>query len=811
MVNVVNSKTVLKAIKNEPGNIQFYYVKKVGYQMCETTAKSAVRELIKLGKIVGDERRRLYIKKDFVINSREFIIKPKITEIKFKELLRRLYFFRNLKRYDYDPEVKYIVQNYFVDQPNFKKKSSNKLENEKEEEAVELLQFINNRFKEDSSVFLKNIIEPIKLFRFLERSNKSQMKISINTKQPLYLSNDNVNKLSKKISDTIFEFLFFNPEFLLQIKSIEDFSFNLNCQYKPLEFLKRIGLNDLKYSLVKPSNIKKLIDIIIESRCLNSIDKEEVLEKSKNDSITRNKRYKAVEKYERDLINYINKRYFNINKENMIQDEASTDIDEFLNIYFKFKEGTEKPCDLDSLYNTTKDQIDDYFNNIREAKKVIKDQKELIIDIISIPSIQEFKGDLNKDFVDLFYEIKFLEKENPFKAINKIDTIFRTKKLKNHEKITLYLLKSEMLCDRLKRYEEALDVVKEGLRLEENNAQLYSNKSVILRNMGELKEAIKALEEGLKIDKYNIDLLSRKVFLLLEIREIDEALQTISDIINIVKDINDLDSEDLEKIGHVLERKLKIHFENKNYEEVLSTYERLIEIFSEDIELYQRKTNFLVKYIENYDEALKTINIAIKKFPDDASLYTWKSLILSDKMLKFSKALKAVERGLAIDPYYIILYINKAAILSNMKKFNEAIETIEEAEKLENYNQYELEFLSAKAQIYLAVNMLNESYNISKTLLSKYPNNTDNILFHLDLLKKLGRERKAFLILEPMIEKDPNNLELIEVYLDFCKILKMPKYHRKAKLLIENALNYAQEKGDKNVMKSLTSLKKEIK
>jgi len=298
-----------------------------------------------------------------------------------------------------------------------------------------------------------------------------------------------------------------------------------------------------------------------------------------------------------------------------------------------------------------------------------------------------------------------LERDGKYSEyIEKIDNLIKS----DPSNVGFYVRKSRVLCDFLKEYEQALDVVNQGLKIDNQEISLYVNKAMILLNLGKLDKALAAIEEALEIDDQNPMVLFKKSYLLTEKGEFTKALKAINKAIQ-------LDPE------HYLSLELKYD---------------------------------ILEDLNKFEEAIKTIDQALKLKPENVNLYINKSRILCDNLKKYDLALKAVKQGLNVDAKEPSLYINKAMILSNMQRLDAALEAIDKALELDPKNSIILfkkaYLLYEKGEFENAINLIEKAIKLSSHPYYYY-------LFYVDILAELRRFDESLKILEKVLEKYPND------------------------------------------------------
>jgi tetratricopeptide (TPR) repeat protein len=210
------------------------------------------------------------------------------------------------------------------------------------------------------------------------------------------------------------------------------------------------------------------------------------------------------------------------------------------------------------------------------------------------------------------------------------------------------------------------------------------------------------------------------------------------------------------------------------------------------------------KIIENYDEALKqfrqcyalqpdnaALNYIIgetyyeKKQLEDAERYTtqavkldpknnWYKELLADiymvskKYLESGNLLAAMGKS-SNNPDY---YLKAAYVLGIGKRFNEAIKSLNSAEKIMGITP---EVIAQKEQIYLAQNKLSKAADEVKKLIKAFPNDPKHKGSLADLYWSNGKTKEAIAIYQEILQKYPNNGFALFAMADYYLLEKQPE------------------------------------
>jgi tetratricopeptide (TPR) repeat protein len=166
-----------------------------------------------------------------------------------------------------------------------------------------------------------------------------------------------------------------------------------------------------------------------------------------------------------------------------------------------------------------------------------------------------------------------------------------------------------------KRYEEALAIYEQALRLDPNNAAAYSGKGDTLRQLNRETEALAAYGQALRLDPNDSTIYSSKG---------------------------------------------DIHRSLFQYEEALAAYGQALRLDLNNAAAYSGKGN-IHRSLGQYEEALAAYGQALRLDPND-SIYVSKG-DMHNHLGQFEEALAAYEQALRLDPNNVNARISKQRIL----------------------------------------------------------------------------------------------------------------------------------------------------
>ena len=194
-----------------------------------------------------------------------------------------------------------------------------------------------------------------------------------------------------------------------------------------------------------------------------------------------------------------------------------------------------------------------------------------------------------------------------------------------------------------------------------------------------------------------------------------------------------------------------IAFQNKNNSEAIHTFNKIIQINSNDFQAFYNRGNALLG-LKKFEEALESYNKAIKIKPDYKRAYNNRGAVL--KVLKRTKeALENYNQAIKIEPNNADLYNNRGTILLELKKFEEA---------LVNYNQA-IKLKPDYAEVYFNLGNVFKELNKTEESIKSYnhaikikPNYAEAYNNLGNMLNELNRTEEAVKCYKKIITINPN-------------------------------------------------------
>jgi len=217
---------------------------------------------------------------------------------------------------------------------------------------------------------------------------------------------------------------------------------------------------------------------------------------------------------------------------------------------------------------------------------------------------------------------------------------------------TLYSLKA-MNEINLDRYEEGLESVEKGLKIESNDPKLNQIKANVLFKFHQYDEALDLINYAIKLDPDFSEYDSRKnlvlkAWILFYKNDLTKALDVVNEA-----------NEKFPNSPEILEIGSLIYDIKGKYEESLD-YLGKAEKGGGKISLYNMAQ--LLKNIKKYDIALEKIKEAIKVNSKEALNYNLKAKILTE-MEQYAEAEKSIDKAIKLNPKYKGFKSSKEQIL----------------------------------------------------------------------------------------------------------------------------------------------------
>ncbi len=214
----------------------------------------------------------------------------------------------------------------------------------------------------------------------------------------------------------------------------------------------------------------------------------------------------------------------------------------------------------------------------------------------------------------------------------------------------------------LRSYQRAAD-------LKENDVAIHEMVAASLKALDQKEDLMEVADRILTLDPEHKEAWTDKGMLLRDMGRNEEALRCFEEIIGVDPD----DAAAHNNRGVVLASLGR-------YEDAAEAYTRAIELEHHDVEAI-RNLGVAYTHMDKHVEAVGAFDQALEIDPRDAGTWNNKGLALS-KMGKSREALDAFDRGIGLDPQDPAIRNNKGTVLARMNKMEEAIESYQKAVEL---------------------------------------------------------------------------------------------------------------------------------
>ena len=194
-----------------------------------------------------------------------------------------------------------------------------------------------------------------------------------------------------------------------------------------------------------------------------------------------------------------------------------------------------------------------------------------------------------------------------------------------------------------------------------------------------------------------------------------------------------------------------VAFQNKNYSEAVYTFNKIIQINSNNFQAFYNQGNAYLG-LKKFEESLKSYNQAIKIKPDYKQAYNNRGVVLKE-LKRIKEALENYNQAIKIEPNNADLYNNRGTVHLELKQFDKAIEDYNFALKI-NKNYPEVYFnlgnvFNELGKSEEAIKSYSQAIKINKNYLEAY--------FNLgSVLKNLKKIEEAIICYKKVNEINPD-------------------------------------------------------
>ena len=274
------------------------------------------------------------------------------------------------------------------------------------------------------------------------------------------------------------------------------------------------------------------------------------------------------------------------------------------------------------------------------------------------------------------------------------------------------------------------------------------------------EESLKEITKNIKLDPDNVNLLFLKSIVLSHSNRHQEAIRFLKN--KFKAHPNRKDEELFIPYNYTL---IYNHLNLMDFEKALKISERMSDYYPNNPLTYMAKSlidGYKIAYKidaegEKAELVLDNIDRAIELEENKknvAKYYHFKSFILKH-LKKFDDALESIDIALNFEPKNLSMHFMKYKILHDFGKIDEILELVEEGIKL--FPDHEIKLLTHKANLFKKKNKYDKGLEIIDGLWEKYPGDLDvlnsKVYYHL----YLGEKEEALRAGKLLVESDPES------------------------------------------------------
>ncbi|CAD8055024.1 unnamed protein product [Paramecium primaurelia] len=253
-----------------------------------------------------------------------------------------------------------------------------------------------------------------------------------------------------------------------------------------------------------------------------------------------------------------------------------------------------------------------------------------------------------------------------------------------------------ILIAKKKKYQLAIDECEKLLIEQSQYLHALYRKSLSLQNLNEHSQAIQCIDKALNYDSKYIVGYSTKGYSLDDLGKYNEAIAQYDKAIEL--DPNNANAYNNKAIV-CYDKTIELNpndlnaYNNKGrslhnlqkYNEAIVQYDKAIKLDPNDANAYDNKGHSLLN-LQKYNEAIVCYDKAIELQPNNAIAYNNKGqqFVYCNRSFitqfpKYNEAIVCFDKAIELDSNCAIAYDNKGSLLSDMKKYQQAIENYEQA------------------------------------------------------------------------------------------------------------------------------------
>lgn len=246
-------------------------------------------------------------------------------------------------------------------------------------------------------------------------------------------------------------------------------------------------------------------------------------------------------------------------------------------------------------------------------------------------------------------------------------------------------------------YDEALSILNKVLKKDPKHPMVLSNKGLILIKIGKIDEATESLKKSLQY-KFDLKVMFNLITLLIELKDWQQASFYNKKLTN------------YQNHPQVLLNQALILRGEEKFEDAINTYDKLIEAFPQNLDLYVSK-GYVLNLLGKYEEAIQVYKTCL--LIDDnyyAAIYNL-GITLNNNQ-DYDEAIIFLKKTLSINPKNVDAWMTLAAAQVKENLMDDARFSIDKAASVDNYQNPQV-LMEAKYQSALVE--LNDTNNFKET------------------------------------------------------------------------------------------------
>jgi tetratricopeptide (TPR) repeat protein len=265
------------------------------------------------------------------------------------------------------------------------------------------------------------------------------------------------------------------------------------------------------------------------------------------------------------------------------------------------------------------------------------------------------------------------------KSVGQAMSAYRSGDLAEAERVCRKILGSDPRCfdaihllavvqATLGKREKAIASYDRAISLRPNDAALFSNRGVVLKDMRRFDEALASFDRALAIEPRMAAAHSNRGNAYRALERYDEALESYGRALAIRPN----DPRTIHNRGVALHR-------SGRFDEALANLDRAIALRPDFAEAWADR-GIVLRATKRFEEALASFDKAIALAPRIAELHDHRANVLL-KLKRFEEALASCDHAIALKPELVEPYADRGLILHAMKRLEEALASCDRAIK----------------------------------------------------------------------------------------------------------------------------------